>query len=88
MVYDKADRMVLSQDGNQRAKTTKEWTVTKYDVFGRIIFTGVTTALSSSEHDNLITSYKDELIIETYANGAYSNNKFADATPLALAEWA
>ncbi len=84
MVYDKADRMVLSQDGNQRAKTTKEWTITKYDVFGRIIFTGVTTTLSSSVHDNLITSYKDELIVETYTNGAYSTNKFADATPLTI----
>ena len=56
MVYDRADRLVLSQDGNQREKTTKEWTVTKYDVFGRVIFTGITKALSSAVHNNLITS--------------------------------
>ena len=84
MVYDKADRLVLSQDGNQRAKTTKEWTVTKYDVLGRVVFTGVTTSMSSSLHNNLITTYKDDLIVETYLNGIYSTNKFADATPLSI----
>jgi len=38
MVYDKANRMVLSQDGNQRVK--HQWTVTKYDVQGRIAYMG------------------------------------------------
>jgi len=27
MVYDRADRLILSQDGNQRAKATKQWTL-------------------------------------------------------------
>jgi len=83
MVYDNADRLVLSQDGNQRAKTTKEWSVTKYDVFGRVIFTGVTTQLSGSTHVNLITSYKTELVVEIIDNnGNYSTTKFSGATPL------
>jgi RHS repeat-associated protein len=39
-VYDKRNRLVLSQDGIQRAKATKEWTFNKYDAFGRITATG------------------------------------------------
>jgi len=34
MVYDRADRLILSQDGNQRAKSPVQWTVIKYDVLG------------------------------------------------------
>lgn len=85
MVYDKADRLVLSQDGNQRAKATKEWTAMKYDILGRVIFTGITMQLSGSEHTSLISSYKNELIVETIDNnGVYSAAKFQGATPLTI----
>ena len=39
MRYDKADRLIFSQDGNQRAKG--EWSFFLYDVFGRPTVTGV-----------------------------------------------
>ncbi|WP_288435436.1 DUF6443 domain-containing protein [uncultured Chryseobacterium sp.] len=39
MVYDKADRMILSQDANQR--TSFSWIIYKYDIFGRPIYTGI-----------------------------------------------
>ncbi|WEK69559.1 MAG: DUF6443 domain-containing protein [Candidatus Chryseobacterium colombiense] len=39
MVYDKADRLVLTQDGNQRPD--HKWSFNKYDKFGRIIYTGI-----------------------------------------------
>jgi len=38
MVYDPWDRLVLSQDGNQRS--SGKWTFTKYDAFNRIIMSG------------------------------------------------
>lgn len=38
MVYDKADRLILSQDTN--LKEQNKWLITKYDLFGRIIYTG------------------------------------------------
>jgi len=38
MVYDLADRLVLSQDGNQRVNS--QWIFAKYDPLGRIILTG------------------------------------------------
>jgi len=83
MVYDKADRLVLSQDGNQRAKSPVQWTVIKYEQLGRVIFTGLTNSITSSQTD-LISSYKNDLIVETFSSGAYSNNKFSDATPLTV----
>jgi RHS repeat-associated protein len=41
MVYDDRDRLVLSQDGNQRSTATKHWTFTKYDLLNRPIVTGI-----------------------------------------------
>ncbi len=39
-VYDDLDRVIMSQDGNLR--NNGAWTFTKYDVFGRIAYTGIT----------------------------------------------
>jgi RHS repeat-associated protein len=42
MVYDKRDRLVLTQDGEQRKKIPKrEWTFTKYDAFNNPVLTGI-----------------------------------------------
>jgi len=41
MVYDLADRLVASQDGNQ--KLNDKWTVNKYDVFNRVVYTYIAT---------------------------------------------
>ncbi|MEZ2339424.1 DUF6443 domain-containing protein, partial [Mucilaginibacter sp. RCC_168] len=41
MVYNKLDQVVATQDGVQRAKSTQEWSFTKYDQFGRIAYSGV-----------------------------------------------
>jgi RHS repeat-associated protein len=40
-VYDDRDRLVLLQDGNQRAKEPREWLFTKYDELNRPIMTGI-----------------------------------------------
>ena len=40
MVYDKRDRMVLSQDGNQRAADSKKWSYSVYDDNSRIVENG------------------------------------------------
>lgn len=39
MVYDKADRLIATQDANLRPDS--KWLVTKYDKFGRVIYTGI-----------------------------------------------
>ncbi|WP_280935178.1 DUF6443 domain-containing protein [Aquimarina sp. 2201CG14-23] len=41
IVYNKLDQPVMTQDANQRAKSTKEWLFTKYDAFGRVAYTGM-----------------------------------------------
>jgi len=81
MVYDQANRLVLSQDGNQRQKLPVQWTTTKYDILGRVICTGLTNSITASQ-DDLITTYKDQIVTETYSSGSYANVKFPDATPL------
>uniref|UniRef100_UPI0025B88BA8 RHS repeat domain-containing protein n=1 Tax=Bacteroides sp. UBA939 TaxID=1946092 RepID=UPI0025B88BA8 len=40
-IYDKADRLIFSQDGEQRKKSPKEWTFSIPDVFGRVCVTGI-----------------------------------------------
>lgn len=47
MVYDQRDRVVMSQDGNQRGTSPYRWTFFKYDIMNRMIVTGIkdTTAL-------------------------------------------
>ncbi|PZU82578.1 MAG: hypothetical protein DI529_14145 [Chryseobacterium sp.] len=44
MVYDKQDRLVLTQDANLRTNTNnfggKGWIFTKYDKLGRVVYTG------------------------------------------------
>ncbi|MCU7615561.1 DUF6443 domain-containing protein, partial [Chryseobacterium sp. GMJ5] len=39
MVYDKADRLIFTQDANMRANS--KWLMTKYDQLGRVIYTGI-----------------------------------------------
>lgn len=43
MVYDDADRLIFSQDGNQRALNTANWTYYKYDSLNRLTEQGVCT---------------------------------------------
>jgi len=42
MVYDKQDRLVMTQDSN--IGVAKQWFFTKYDQFGRIAYTGIYTS--------------------------------------------
>ncbi|MDD4991982.1 MAG: DUF6443 domain-containing protein [Paludibacter sp.] len=87
MVYDKADRLVLSQDGNQRQKN--KWTVTKYDVFGRVLYTGIMTRNNS--RTQLKTEINGKVLTESFNgttgfyNTGYSNNYFSgEITPLVV----
>ncbi|GEM_PF-491255 len=41
-IYNKMDQLVASQDAEQRKNN--QWLVKKYDAFGRVVMTGVTTA--------------------------------------------
>jgi len=85
MVYDKADRLIFSQDGNQRLK--KQWTITKYDVFGRLVYTGY---LTRDQKRTELKAILDPLVITesyngstSFANTGYTCNHFAsEITPI------
>ncbi|MFN8255395.1 MAG: DUF6443 domain-containing protein [Bacteroidales bacterium] len=60
LVYDKRDRLVLSQDGNMRAKTpTSQWLATLYDNFNRPVMTGLFN--SNNSRNALQNSFNSSL---------------------------
>ncbi|WP_313609275.1 DUF6443 domain-containing protein, partial [Dysgonomonas sp.] len=69
-VYDKADRLIFTQDGEQRAKTSSpEWTFNKYDAFGRLIISGIYR--TASTHEAMLTTYSTMLFTETPGSGNF-----------------
>jgi RHS repeat-associated protein len=60
MVYDDRDRLVLTQDGNQRSVSPYKWLFTKYDVLNRPVLTGIkdtTVSLSQSEMQAVVNNF-------------------------------
>ncbi|WP_114820659.1 DUF6443 domain-containing protein [Chryseobacterium sp. KLBC 52] len=58
MVYDKADRLMLSQDANM--KGSGKWLMTKYDQWGRVAYTGI---FSSNDSRATIQDQIKDLVI-------------------------
>jgi RHS repeat-associated protein len=85
IVYNVNDQVVLTQDAVQRAKTSKEWSYTKYDAFGRVIETGlysdatlITQAIAQNTV-NAVTQYWET----RGQNSTYSNVAFPTITTTA-----
>ena len=88
IVYDNLDRPVLTQDANQRIPATDEWLFTKYDVFGRVIYTG--TFDSNSTRTGLQDTFNNKSAADNYeakvssgtgyANTYYTNDKFPNTS--------
>ncbi len=77
MVYDNRDRLVLTQDGNQRALS--QWSFTKYDQLNRPIVQGIYTSpqqsLSQSDMSTLIST---DQFTESYVGNSpigYTTNR-------------
>ena len=71
MVYDKLDRLTMSQDAGQRAK--KEWLFTRYDRFGRVAYTGIATGESRAvEQANLNLTLSNH--VERTPNAGFTQN--------------
>ena len=60
MVYDKADRLMLSQDANMGG--SGKWLMTKYDQWGRIVYTGIFS--SNDSRATLQNQIKDLVIYD------------------------
>ncbi|MCL8538955.1 RHS repeat-associated core domain-containing protein, partial [Chryseobacterium gallinarum] len=82
MVYDGADRLILSQDATLRAQN--KWLITKYDPLGRVAYTGL---LDAGDRVGRQTNVGNGIIIEGRSNTGftksgmtvyYNNGNFGD----------
>lgn len=81
MVYDKANRLIFTQDAVMR--TANKWLFTKYDQLGRPIITG---RVSGTDRNDMQTAIGNNLILTEYKNATgftkngmqiyYSNDSF------------
>ena len=70
-VYDDRDRLVLTQDGNQRL--SNQWTFTKYDALNRPVITGIhthSTAADQAQMQMNVNDYYNSLALPE-ATGAW-----------------
>jgi RHS repeat-associated protein len=70
MVYDKADRLVFTQDAMMRP--TSKWLFTKYDQFGRVILTGIVQG--SADRTPMQDVIGNLVITETRNSGGFIKN--------------
>jgi RHS repeat-associated protein len=85
MVYDKYDRLVMTQDGEQRKNN--KWLYTKYDRFNRPVQTGIYTATSKLSQDQMRSEVEaNSNMYELCNNGTYTNNSFPTTNNLPYTE--
>nr|WP_315239948.1 DUF6443 domain-containing protein [uncultured Flavobacterium sp.] len=87
IVYDKLDRLVLTQDANLRANN--KWLFTKYDAFGRSVYTGEYTNTVQTTRADVQTLANDSTTLYESRQTAvlninnssinYSNNAFPNS---------
>ncbi len=79
MIYDNRDRVVLTQDGKQRATSPRQWTFTKYDELNRPVLTGIkdtTVILTQDEMQTVVNAFYSKSwnrLYETYIGSAAGN---------------
>ena len=56
LVYDKRDRLVMMQDGNQRAEDAKKWSYSLYDALNREVESGEVILSAATTHAALQTA--------------------------------
>ena len=64
LIYDRANRLVMSQDGNQQSESL--WTITKYDALSRVLYTYEANPLRSP--GDLRQYCKEKLFVEERAD--------------------
>ncbi|MCD8413737.1 DUF6443 domain-containing protein, partial [Tenacibaculum finnmarkense] len=64
IVYDILDRPVLTQDAIQ--KTQKKWLFTKYDILGRVVYTGIYTHATDIYRPAMQTHFNNNVAVKMY----------------------
>jgi RHS repeat-associated protein len=70
MVYDLADRLVASQDGNQKSKG--QWTVNKYDAFNRLLYSYIATKTQAEMASAFGSTHINETLGTNNTTGGYT----------------
>ncbi len=74
MVYDKRDRLVMSQDGKMRSEDQKNWMLTCYDPFNRPVMSGIYQHSASLSKVQMQDYYNTAVInLNESINGNYNN---------------
>ncbi|MCD8078858.1 MAG: DUF6443 domain-containing protein [Bacteroides sp.] len=73
-VYDQADRVVFSQDGNQAARSSAEWTFYLYDVFGRQVLQGTCANTNTSSASSVVVTASFTASNSGIGNSGYTSN--------------
>ncbi|WP_299176280.1 DUF6443 domain-containing protein [uncultured Chryseobacterium sp.] len=69
MVYDKADQLVMTQDAHMRGNG--KWMITKYDQFGRVVYTGIVAGGTRQSMQNQASSL---IVTESRSTGGFLKN--------------
>ena len=91
IAYNKLDQPILTQDANLRA--SNDWLFTKYDAFGRVVYTGKFHKQGSrisvqAAADNVTSQYEERVATASSLGGGtvyYSNNTYPN-TAVELSE--
>ena len=81
MIYDKGDRLAMSQNGNQRKKD--QWTVYKYDCFDRLLFSYIISSgniefqQATLQCRNILFNESPDLSPGSWRGIGYTNNIFS-----------
>ncbi|WP_324760148.1 DUF6443 domain-containing protein [Sphingobacterium thalpophilum] len=83
-IFDRADRLIYTQDGDQRSKTTPEWTFSIPDAFGRTVLTGVCKDTISVSNKLVRALYETAGVYKRYSIQVDGVNKQFATTPSIL----
>ncbi len=82
MVYDAADRTVLTQDGHQRQ--SNQWMYSKYDKWNRVVVTGLYTDNTNTSQAAMQAALNSQNLglYETYNNASYPEYSLTNTFPV------
>ncbi|SIS77482.1 YD repeat-containing protein, partial [Chryseobacterium ureilyticum] len=69
MVYDKADRLIMTQDANMREKN--KWLITKYESLGRVAYTGI---IGGGSRTSMQAQAENLIIVEGRSGSGFTKN--------------
>jgi len=89
LVYDLLDRLVMTQDGEQRK--LNKWSYTQYDALDRPILTGIYTHTTSINQQTMLALVRNVFFYETYtgstSNYGYSADVFGHTPDFVIANF-